>query len=55
VADRIAVMYLGTIVAQDKLSNFDRQRVVEYITTGGQGAKANDPRTQAAAVEHGHD
>src|SRR6202166_1009581 len=55
VADRIAVMYLGTIVAQDELSNFDRQRVVEYMTTGGQGAIANGPRTQAGAVAHGHD
>jgi ABC-type sugar transport system ATPase subunit len=55
VADRIAVMYLGSIVAQDKLSNFDRQRVVEYMTTGGQGAKTNGPRTDAGAEDHGHD
>ena len=35
VADRIAVMYLGRLVIQDDASNFDRQSVVEYMTTGG--------------------
>jgi len=40
VADRIAVLYLGRMVIQDKASNFDRQRVVEYMTTGGKGMKA---------------
>src|ERR1700716_3839418 len=34
VADRIAVLYLGQMVAQDKASTFDRQSVVEYMTTG---------------------
>src|SRR5438477_3633876 len=45
VADRIAVLYLGRMVTQDKASAFDRQRVVEYMTTGGKGgggrARAN--------------
>ena len=45
VADRIAVLYLGRMVAQDKASAFDRQSVVEYMTTGGFGgggrARAN--------------
>src|SRR5262249_1528818 len=40
VADRIAVLSLGRMVIQDKASNFDRQRVVEYMTTGGKGMKA---------------
>ncbi len=40
VADRIAVLYLGRMVVQDKASSFDRQRVVEYMTTGGKGMKA---------------
>jgi ABC-type sugar transport system ATPase subunit len=40
VADRIAVLYLGRMVIQDKASAFDRQRVVEYMTTGGKGLKA---------------
>ena len=34
VADRIAVLYLGRMVVQDKTSAFDRQDVVEYMTTG---------------------
>ena len=39
VSDRIAVLYLGNLVAQDKTSTFDRQKVVEYMTTGGLGVK----------------
>jgi len=35
VADRIAVLSLGRMVAQDRASAFDRQSVVEYMTTGG--------------------
>ena len=37
VADRIAVMYLGRLVVQDSVSTFDRQSVVEYMTTGRAG------------------
>jgi ABC-type sugar transport system ATPase subunit len=40
VADQIAVMYLGRMVAQDRTSTFDRQSVVEYMTTGGQSRPA---------------
>ena len=35
VADRIAVLYLGRMVIQEDSSKLDRQRVVEYMTTGG--------------------
>jgi ABC-type sugar transport system ATPase subunit len=35
VADQIAVLYLGRLVVQDKASAFDRQSVVDYMTTGG--------------------
>jgi ABC-type sugar transport system ATPase subunit len=35
VADRIAVLHLGRMVAQDRLSAFDRQSVVDFMTTGG--------------------
>ena len=35
VADRIAVLYLGRMVAQGAVSEYDRQSVVEYMTTGG--------------------
>ena len=35
VADRIAVLRLGRMVAEDWLSSFDRQSVVDFTTTGG--------------------
>jgi ABC-type sugar transport system ATPase subunit len=54
VADRIAVMYLGRIVVEDKTTAFDRQRVVEYMTTGGLGVTTNGPGTRPGAVD-GHD
>jgi D-xylose transport system ATP-binding protein len=34
VADRIAVLYLGHMVAEGDASQFDRQVVVDYMTTG---------------------
>jgi len=34
VADRIAILHLGRMVAQDALAAFDRQSVVDYMTTG---------------------
>jgi ABC-type sugar transport system ATPase subunit len=37
VADRIAVLYLGRMAVQDDASKLDRQKVVEYMTTGGKG------------------
>jgi ABC-type sugar transport system ATPase subunit len=37
VADRIAVLYLGQMVAQGPASEFDRQSTVEYMTTGRGG------------------
>jgi ABC-type sugar transport system ATPase subunit len=49
VADRIAVLYLGRMVAQDRASAFDRQSVVEYMTTGGAGA------SRLAAAHTGED
>ena len=33
-ADRIAILRLGRMVAQDRLSEFDRQSVVDFMTTG---------------------
>jgi len=41
VADRIAVLYLGRMVAQDRATAFDRQSAVEYMTTGGQTRNVN--------------
>jgi ABC-type sugar transport system ATPase subunit len=34
VADRIAVLYLGRLVAQGPIDQFDRETVVDYITSG---------------------
>ncbi len=45
VADRIAVMYLGRLVVQDDASSFDRQSLVEYMTTGGQ-SRSDGARTR---------
>ncbi len=43
VADRIAVMYLGRLVVQQKASAFDRQSVVDYMTTGGSSRSGGRP------------
>lgn len=51
VADRIAVVYLGRMVAQENASAFDRQSVVEYMTTGGLGRVAKFP--DGEVTEHG--
>jgi ABC-type sugar transport system ATPase subunit len=34
IADRIAVLYLGHLVVQGPASDFDRERVVDFITSG---------------------
>ena len=34
VADRIAVLHLGRMVAEGPVAGFDRQSVIEYMTTG---------------------
>ncbi len=52
VADRIAVLRLGRMVAQDWLSSFDRQSVVDFMTTGESSREvlaldAADGRTDA--------
>jgi ABC-type sugar transport system ATPase subunit len=45
VADRIAVLYLGRMVIQDKASSFDRQRIVEYMTTGALSRNGSQARS----------
>ncbi len=42
VADRIAVLYLGRLVASAPASEFNRQNVVEYMTTGTAGRQAGN-------------
>ncbi len=41
VADRIAVLYLGQLVAQGPASEFDRQSVVDIMTTGTSSRRGN--------------
>ena len=52
VADRIAVMYLGRMVAEDRVSAFDRQSVVDYMTTGGSSRDVLASRPGKATVRH---
>src|SRR2546422_700418 len=47
VADRIAVVHLGRMVAQGRASAFDRQSVVDYLTFGGPGPGAARVREAA--------
>jgi ABC-type sugar transport system ATPase subunit len=53
VADRIAVLYLGRMVAQDRASVFSPQSVIEYMTTGGLGVPATGLLAGRGAVDHG--
>jgi D-xylose transport system ATP-binding protein len=41
VADRVAVLYLGTLAAVGPVSEFDTQSVVELMTTGGSARTGN--------------
>ena len=41
VADRLAILHLGRMVVEDQASAFDRQRVVEYMTTGASSTKGS--------------
>jgi D-xylose transport system ATP-binding protein len=47
VADRIAVLHLGRMVAQDWISAFDRQSVVDYMTTGRSGREVSSSGSPA--------
>ena len=53
VADRVAVLYLGRMVAQDAASTFDRQSIVEYMTTGGTGPVSLRTGTRAGGTGDG--
>ena len=50
VADQIAVLYLGRMVTQQAADAFDRQSVVEYMTTGGFGRNAVTAAVAPAAA-----
>jgi D-xylose transport system ATP-binding protein len=47
VADRIAVMYLGTLVSSGPASNYDTSSAVELITTGSSGRSASTSSTDS--------
>jgi ABC-type sugar transport system ATPase subunit len=49
VADRIAVLHLGRMVAEGPTAGFDRQSVVEYMTTGVAGGRPFEPAGTASA------
>jgi ABC-type sugar transport system ATPase subunit len=51
VADRIAVLRLGEMVAEGPASGFDRQSVVEYMTTGRLSGRAGAAANGGAAVD----
>jgi ABC-type sugar transport system ATPase subunit len=48
VADRIAVLYLGRMVAEGPAADFDRQSVVEYMTTGSSNGRPIEPAGSAS-------
>jgi ABC-type sugar transport system ATPase subunit len=50
VADRIAVLYLGRLVSSGPIAEYDRQRVVEIITTGRSDDGDDGPRPDAATT-----
>ena len=51
VADRMAVLHLGRMVIQDDASAFDRQSIVEYMTTG-RLSSGRTPRSEREARDH---
>ncbi len=55
VSDRIAVLYLGRMVVQHQTSAFDRQSVVEYMTTGGVGLTGSGLREARGGAADGQD
>jgi ABC-type sugar transport system ATPase subunit len=48
VADRIAVLYLGQLVAQGPATEFDPQSVVEIMTTGTSSRRGNGNHATAS-------
>lgn len=50
VADRVAILYLGQMVAQGPISEFDRQIVVDYMTTGASARSTGNGAGSESAV-----
>jgi ABC-type sugar transport system ATPase subunit len=51
VADRIACLYLGRMVVEGPASSFDRQNLVEYMTTGDATRPIDQPSGASAPQE----
>jgi len=51
VADRIGVLYLGRLVVEGEAAGFDRQNLVEYMTTGDATRAYQAPSGAAAPQE----
>jgi ABC-type sugar transport system ATPase subunit len=51
VADRIAVLYLGRLVVEGEAGGFDRQNLVEYMTTGDATRPYKAPSSASAPQE----
>jgi ABC-type sugar transport system ATPase subunit len=51
VADRLAILQLGRIVAAGPVDEFDRQIVVDYMTTGR--SERTPPKARVPAREEG--
>ncbi len=49
VADRLAILYLGSMVSAGPASDYDSQSVVEYMTTGRSSRAAGGERVNAQA------
>ena len=48
VADRLAILYLGRMVAEGPVSDFDLQVVVDYMTTGRSSRAPGGTRSDQA-------
>jgi ABC-type sugar transport system ATPase subunit len=55
VADRIAVLYLGTLAAAGPAADFDTQSVVELMTTGMSTQRGNNGHLSEPAPQGGRD
>jgi ABC-type sugar transport system ATPase subunit len=49
VADRLAILYLGSMVSEGPASNYDSQSVVEYMTTGRSSRATGGERVSVSA------
>jgi len=54
VADRVVILYLGQMVAEGPISDFDPAKVVDYMTSGRSNrAPAGDAAGQAESRKEG--